>query len=54
MKSLKDRIEELSLPQETKDKIFDAVLQAGRAFAQLPHTRLRGFSRIHHRLHPAV
>ena len=42
MKSLKDRIEELSLPQETKDKIFDAVLQAGRVSQKRTNMRLVG------------
>ena len=30
MKSIKDRMEKLKLSQETKDKMFEAVLNAGR------------------------
>ena len=42
MKNLKDSIEKLSLPQETKDRMFDAVLKAGKTPDKKPNMRIIG------------
>lgn len=42
MKNLKDSIEKLSLSQETKDRMFDAVIKAGKAQEKKPNIRLIG------------
>ena len=42
MKSIKDRMEELKLSQETKDKMFEAVMKADEAPEQKPNRRLAG------------
>ena len=42
MKSIKDRMEKLKLSQETKDKMFEAVLNADRVSEKKPNRRLIG------------
>ena len=42
MKNIKDSIEKLSLSQETKDRMFDAVIKAGKTPDKKPNMRIIG------------